>query len=190
MLLSSPSFPSLYIETELPHSRCSIWHLFSLNYIWWMTGISNSLKSLCRVSLSLRELTAPPNSVLLTNLVHIPLSPKFRLLMKTMKCAELRMDTSGTPLVTRCWPDVIPFTISLCAQPMNQLLTHHVTWLSSCELDILSRRILRETLSESLLKSERITSVDFPRPARWDTLSQEESRFDTQDFPIMKPCWL
>lgn len=96
------------------------------------------------------ELTPPPSSVLLANLVHITLNPTLRLLMTILKCTELSMDTSGTPLVTRCKPDVIPFNTSLCAQPMNQLLTHHTIWLSSCVLAIFVRKdTVRDTIKIS-----------------------------------------
>ncbi|OWK64097.1 hypothetical protein RLOC_00011023 [Lonchura striata] len=44
----------------------------------------------------------------------------------------------------------------------SQLLTHPMMCLSSCVLDILSRRILLETVLKAVLKSKRIRSAGFP----------------------------
>ncbi|KAJ7411464.1 hypothetical protein BTVI_50155 [Pitangus sulphuratus] len=38
----------------------------------------------------------------------------------------------GTPLVAGHQSDVTPFAVTLCAQPVSQLLTHHMMCLSSC----------------------------------------------------------
>lgn len=44
------------------------------------------------------------------------------------------------PLNDRSPVSVTPFTVALCAWPLSQLLTPHIICLSSCELDIFSRR--------------------------------------------------
>lgn len=43
--------------------------------------------------------------------------------------------------------------------------------LSSCRLDVLSRRILCEAVSKALLKSRKMTSAGFLRSTRWERLS-------------------
>lgn len=53
---------------------------------------------------------------------------------------------------------------------MSQLLTHCMTCLSSWMLDILSRKILWETVWKTLLKAQKITSTGFPW-TEWVTLS-------------------
>lgn len=87
--------------------------------------------SLCRASLPSKVLTAPPNLVLLVNLLSRSLSPTSKSLMKTLKRTGPRMEP-GTPLVTGCQHDVTPFTVTLCIRPVSQLLPRHVT----CVLDI------------------------------------------------------
>lgn len=44
--------------------------------------------------------------------------------------------------------DVTPFTVSVCAQSVSQLLTHCRTGLCSCELDMVFTRRLREMVSK------------------------------------------
>lgn len=82
-------------------------------------------------------------------------SPASRSFMKTLKITGPIMEPWGTPLVTGHQPDVTPFAVTLWAWPTIQLFTHLIVYLSSCMLDILSRRILWETVSKALLKSKK-----------------------------------
>lgn len=69
------------------------------------------------------------------------------------------MEPLENPLVTGCQPDVTLYTVTLWAQPIRQMFTHHIMFLSRWMLDPLSRRILWKTALKILLKSKSITST-------------------------------
>lgn len=104
-LLSSLSFPSLYIQPRLPCPRQRIWHLSLLNFIWlMMVHLSNFLRSLCKVFLPLRESTAPPNSVTLSHLVSFDFWPHyFCPHQSSCSTASVWGVLQGQPLATFCF---------------------------------------------------------------------------------------
>lgn len=108
------------------------------------------------------ESAAPPNLVSFANLLSIPSSPASKSFLKTLKKIGPKMEPYGTPLLTGCQSDVSPFT--LWAQPVNQLFDCFITYLSSCVLVVLSRRILWEAVLKALLKRKikKISSTGFP----------------------------
>lgn len=61
-MLSSFLFPSLYLDSGLPHPRCRIWQSNFMQLVIAQT--SNLSRSLFKASLSSRESEAPPNLVL------------------------------------------------------------------------------------------------------------------------------
>ncbi|XP_050841860.1 RNA helicase Mov10l1 [Serinus canaria] len=85
-------------------------------------------RSLFSTALHLRESSAPPNLVSSADLLSIPsnLASKSseRMLKKTLQGPK--MEPCETPLGTGHQSDVTPFTVTLCAQPVNQLLTCHM----------------------------------------------------------------
>lgn len=98
---SPVSHACLYVQPMLPHSRCRIWHLFSLNFIWLVIAqLSNLLRSLCKASLPSRKSTAPPCVVSSANLITMHLSHTSYSVIKTLKRTGSKMQPYGTPLVT------------------------------------------------------------------------------------------
>lgn len=78
-----------------------------------------------------------------------------------------------------------PHSLTLCAWSVSQLLTHYVTQLSSCVLDILSRRMLWQ-YQKLCWSPKRLCVLAF---LDWLGGLPFSRRFDNQDLPFMKPCW-
>lgn len=72
------------------------------------------------------------------------------------------MEPCRTLLGTGLQPDVTSFTVTLLAQRIIQLFTHHITFLLSCMLNMLFFKILWETVLKAFLKFKKIASTGFP----------------------------
>ncbi|KAJ7411591.1 hypothetical protein WISP_102183 [Willisornis vidua] len=88
------------------------------------------------------------------DLLSIPSSPASKSLMKMMKRPGPKIEPCGTPLVTGNQPDVTSFTITLCARPMNQLLTHCMMCLSSCAGHFVQKDPMRDSI-ESFIETKK-----------------------------------
>ena len=85
-----------------------------LNFTWLVIAQPPDLpRSLCKVSLPPRQLTAPHNLVLPIDLLNTPSSPISKSLIKTLKRTRHKMDPQGSSLVTGCQPDVTTFPVTL-----------------------------------------------------------------------------
>lgn len=114
----------------------------------------------------------------------MPANPASKSSMKTLKSAGSGMEPCGSPLMTDNQPDVTPFIVTHCAQPVSQLLclwwcvypAKCWTFCSRC----------CEKQHWWLLKSKKmITLTVFPWSMRWRILS-----LMGRTFPLMNPCWL
>jgi len=110
---------------------------------------SNLSGYICKPFYPQRSLKTPPNSASSTNLVCIQLlcPDHLHICIQSLKRTGPKTEPFGTPLMTGHQLDVAPFT--LWAKPASQLFTHCIMYLSGWILDVLSRRILWETVLKS-----------------------------------------
>lgn len=135
------------------------------------TEINTSSSTVCLEEISLPSRESTATSHLLANLLNIHLIPSSRWFLKILKSTVSKIQPWTAPLVTGYQPDVTPFTKTLQDRPISLLIFQCITDMSSCVLNILSRRILWETISNALLKSISTTSTSFLLSARRVMLS-------------------
>lgn len=107
----------------------------------WISWDRELSRSLCKTSLLLKDLTAPPKLALSANLIKMHLTSVSRSLIKTLKRTSPKTEPWRALPVASCQPDVTPWV-----QPISQLFTH-CTFLAVCCIFCAKMHILRGKLS-------------------------------------------
>lgn len=83
--------------------------------------------------------------------------------------------------------DLIPFTTTLWVWSSSFLLTEQ--YFCHDQL-VFSRRMLCETIANTLLTFKHLKSTAFPSCTKWVILSYKEIRLVKNDLPFINSCWL
>jgi len=164
--------------------RCRTLHLPLLNFMrFTRMHFSNQLMSLWKACHSSSVSTAP-HSLVLANLLRPHSISLSALPAKTLNSGCPNTDSWGN--ATHHWSPLGP---QLWVWPSGQFLIHWVVHASNPRLSNLKTMMSCRTASNTLHRSNWITSTAFPLPNAV-TLSKAATKFVRCNLPLVKPCWL
>lgn len=130
-------------------------------------------------------LTFPTDLVSSLEVLQVHSISASKLLKKILNIID-PFELLGTPLVTRHrveFNSIHDYSLGLA-----QFFTYWTVLLSWP--DSFSRRMLCETIANTLLTSKQMKYTAFPTFTKWVILSQKEIRLVNNDLPFINSCWL